>query len=177
MAFGNTQGPYGSGQMNYTQPTQGTMSNTFPNQTAHYPEVGYTIPSRFQSIASQYPSQPTQPMQRPSVKLYCKMVNNPDEITVNEIPMDGISLFMSQDLSCIYAKQWNGNGNIDTIVYQLPEPKEPIKNQTDDFRQIVLDRFDKIENLIASKFNNNYKHKNNQNAGQTPTNDVGGDQK
>lgn len=47
-----------------------------------------------------------------------RMITRPEEITVNEIPMDGnVALFPKNDLSEIYLKRWNGNGSITTLKF------------------------------------------------------------
>ena len=47
-----------------------------------------------------------------------RLVNNLDEITPQEVPMDGsVSLFPQNDYSAIYAKTWTKDGTIATVKY------------------------------------------------------------
>ena len=54
-----------------------------------------------------------------------RMVGNADEITPQEVPMDGsVSLFPQNDYSCIYAKTWTKEGTIATVRYVPEQPQE-----------------------------------------------------
>src|SRR5690625_4963374 len=64
--------------------------------------------------------------QRPSVPsvLPGRQVANSDEITPQEVPMDGsVSLFPQQDYSCIYAKTWTKEGTIATLKFVPEQPQ------------------------------------------------------
>lgn len=91
------------------------------------------------------------------------MITSPDQITPQEIPMDGsISLFPMQDGSAVIGKFWDSNGQIKTIRF-IPENVEQPQQQ-DPFATINA-RFDALENLIRSQRPNHkggYR-KNNQN--------------
>lgn len=92
-----------------------------------------------------------------------RMIANPNEITPQEIPMDGsISMFPMQDGSAVYGKFWDSNGQIKTIRF-VPENVE--QTASDDPFAAINARFDALENLIRSQRPNhkgNYR-KNNQN--------------
>lgn len=116
-----------------------------------------------QRIQSQQPQQPQAQggysSLRPAPQVpttYGKMINSPDEIVANDVPMDGsIALFMMRDLSTIYAKAWNSNGTIDTVRY-VPEkvPQSTSQSQDidmDQFQQEVFRRFDKLEKAVTRK--------------------------
>lgn len=80
-----------------------------------------------------------------------RIVQNPMEITPEEVPMNGtVSLFPSTDYSYIIAKQWNQNGTIDTLRF-VPEPQvvnQEAAAEQDPFKKEVIDRLDKLENLL-----------------------------
>lgn len=101
------------------------------------------------------------------------MISNPNEITPQEIPMDGsISLFPMQDGSAVIGKFWDNNGQIKTIRF-IPENVEQPRQQ-DPFAAIN-ERLDTLESLIRNQRQNhkgNYR-KNNQNGSPEP---VRGDQ-
>lgn len=87
---------------------------------------------------------------------YGKMINSPDEIVANDVPMDGsIALFMMRDLSAIYAKAWNSNGSIDTVRYTPDKtPQQAAQSQDidmDQFQQEVFQRLDDIKKAVTRK--------------------------
>lgn len=94
----------------------------------------YVNPNYFNQYPMQMIQQPTpQPMQNLGIRQY----NNQNEITVNEIPMDGsYKLFAKADMSEVVAKCWTPNGNIQTLEYSLKKPLETEK--TDELPQIDL---------------------------------------
>lgn len=78
-----------------------------------------------------------------------RVVNSEDEITPQEIPMDGtLSLFPKADGSCVYGKAWNKDGSIRTIRY-IPTQEEVVANQEGaDISTVLQDiqkRLDRIE--------------------------------
>lgn len=81
-----------------------------------------------------------------------RIIQNPMEITPEEVPMNGtVSLFPSTDYSYIIAKQWNQNGTIDTLRF-VPEPQvvnQETATELDPFKKEVIDRLDKLENLLS----------------------------
>lgn len=104
-----------------------------------------------------------------------RIVMNPNEIRPNEVSMDGsISLFPTNDYSCIYAKAWGQDGNIQTVRYipEVPAPAEASNPEpTDSMFSEVMARLDNIEQMISrfsvnqdsnKRPNPNYKQ-NNQN--------------
>lgn len=93
-----------------------------------------------------------------------RMVANMDEITPQEVPMDGsISLFPQNDYSCIYAKAWTKEGNIQTVRY-IPDPAQMGGEAPKTPLEERLDRIDQnLENLNRrlNKPRNNYQKRNN----------------
>lgn len=94
--------------------------------------------------------------QRPSVPsmLPGRQVANADEITPQEVPMDGsVSLFPQQDYSCIYAKTWTKEGTIATLKFVPEQPqaateqKSPLEERLDRIDQ----RFDKLEKMLSNR--------------------------
>lgn len=77
-----------------------------------------------------YQNPPQRNMNMPR-NLKGRMVNKLDEITPQEVPMDGsMSFFPMPDYSCIYAKIWGQDGMIKTFKY-VPEVEEPQPPQQD----------------------------------------------
>lgn len=55
--------------------------------------------------------------------IFGKVVQSQDSIVANDVPMNGsVAFFPKSDLSEIYAKQWNADGTISTMVFK------PIQN-------------------------------------------------
>lgn len=92
-------------------------------------------------------------MTRPAYQILPgRVVNNSDEITPQEVPMDGsVSLFPQSDFSCIYAKQWGKDGTIQTVRY-IPDQAQQANtpgSATDEQFNLINQRFDKIEKMLA----------------------------
>ena len=110
---------------------------------------------------------------RPGI-IYGRVVNDPNEITANEIPMDGsVSLFPTSDYSKIYAKAWNGNGLITTKTFVLEEPinTQNTAPEADSFQTEIRARLDKIEKMLSRSQHKPRYHNNSQpaNYNKTPT--------
>lgn len=157
----------------------------------YYNNPGYTYPyvsSPNMGMPQMYgtPSYPNNPMtpqvpvqqQQPQPQgnlISARVVSNPDEITPQEIPMDGTtSLFMQSDASCVYAKSLDKDGTIRTVRY-IPEPQKEQNNQngtngavlvdTDMFEDI-MDNLNDIKDLLKKRPyypKNQYRKNNNRN--------------
>lgn len=113
------------------------------------------------------PSQNSQMNQIRPQGILGRMIANPNEITPQEIPMDGsISMFPMQDGSAVYGKFWDSNGQIKTIRF-VPENVDQTQIQEDPFAAINT-RLDSIESLLKQRkkpYNKPYR-KNYQNGSQ-----------
>lgn len=101
--------------------------------------------------------------QRPSVPsmLPGRLVANADEITPQEVPMDGsVSLFPQNDYSCIYAKTWTKEGTIATMKF-IPEQPQNAESQKSPL-EMRLDSIDQRLEALDKKLNRprNYQKKN-----------------
>lgn len=88
-----------------------------------------------------------------------KVVPSVENITANDVPMDGsIAFFPRQDMTEIYAKSWNSDGTIRTIVFKpvldgnpnnLPQGEEKLKmGLSDEATEIFMKRFDELEKRL-----------------------------
>lgn len=60
------------------------------------------------------------------VILSVRVVKSPDDIKVDQIPMNGkISLFMQDDMNVIYGKRWTNDGTIENLRFVLDTASEP----------------------------------------------------
>lgn len=132
--------------------------NTFNNQFGSMQSPGFQYPS-FQYGQTQPPYVPTPSYQQPSINpvqnqthsqgILGRMISNPNEITPQEVPMDGsISMFPMQDGSAVYGKFWDSNGQIKTIRFVPENVDQP--QQQDPFASINT-RLDSIEELLKKR--------------------------
>lgn len=90
-----------------------------------------------------------------------RLVNNLDEITPQEVPMDGsVSMFPQNDYSAIYAKTWTKDGTIATVKFIPEQPQmEPQKSPLEERLDRIDQRFDKLEKMLSNR-NKSRKHYN-----------------
>lgn len=121
----------------------------------------------YPSPNNQMQMQPQQPMfrsemmnpqqQRKKIPIPAMLVENEEAIVANDVPMDGsIALFMTSDYSKIYVRRWNGKGYIDNFVFIEDIPQQQEQTQSDPFAP-VMERLDKIENMLKRNNNRPYK--------------------
>lgn len=87
-----------------------------------------------------------------------KIVQDKDSLVANDVPMDGsVAFFPRQDMSEIYAKQWNADGTIKTVIYR-PVIDNAVNSQgnnqnqqitiPDEVTKVFMDRFDELSGKI-----------------------------
>lgn len=80
----------------------------------------------------------------------CGIISDPKEIKPGDVPMDGsIGMFIQNDLSAIYVKQWNSEGAINTKKYII-DPSEINEASFDNPMDQVNERFERIESAISN---------------------------
>ncbi len=88
-----------------------------------------------------------------------KVVPGVENITANDVPMDGsVAFFPRQDMTEIYAKSWNSDGTIRTIVFKpvldgnpnnLSQSEEKLKiGLSDEATEAFMKRFDELEKRL-----------------------------
>lgn len=104
--------------------------------------------------------QPTAQQNMPGIN--GKVVPGVENITANDVPMDGsVAFFPRQDMQEIYAKSWNADGTIRTIVYKpISEPNlsdgtntsqnnfNSINEDVRTLREEMTNRFDALEKYL-----------------------------
>ena len=120
----------------------------------------------FQTMQTPQVQQNMQQVQQPSYPqsqpIYGRMVNTAEEITPQEVPMDGtVSLFPKNDYSCIYAKMWNTDGTIRTVTF-IPEMGEQAPQENPIIAEFnkINERLDKIERNLTKRNRPYKKHQN-----------------
>lgn len=143
--------------LNYSQTVNPYQQITYPHINSPYMERT--------NYMQQY-QQNLQPVQQQSVPVQTqqlmgisgRIVRSVEQITANEVPMDGsVAFFPKQDLSEIYAKQWDADGTIKTAIYR-PVMDKDVNTQEDDQKQQItipddvtqafMDRFDELSNKM-----------------------------
>ena len=106
-------------------------------------------PPTTQSYQNLYSQQPQNRFQ----SIPGRLVNNLDEITPQEVPMDGsVSLFPQNDYSAIYAKTWTKDGTIATVKFIPEQPQmEPQKSPLEERLDHIDQRFDKLEKMLSNR--------------------------
>ena len=124
----------------YTWNNNSTPGTSYVQQTGGY-MAGNQTPNLYQNQLNRFQSIPG------------RLVNNLDEITPQEVPMDGsVSLFPQADYSAIYAKTWTKDGTIATVKFIPEQPqtvpqKSPIEERLDRIDQ----RFDRLEKMLSNR--------------------------
>lgn len=121
-----------------------------------YPYNPYMSPYRNNFMTPSQPQAPNNfnqtPMQPQISILPGRLIKSIDEVTPQEVPMDGsISLFPQNDYSCIYAKFWTKDGNIQTVRFVPDNPPQNSSTQVslESSLEQINKRFDKIEKMIS----------------------------
>lgn len=135
-----------------------------PYQQMTYPQFNSPYMERT-NYMQQY-QQNLQPVQQQNVPVQTQQptgitgrtVQSVEQITANEVPMDGsLAFFPRQDMAEIYAKQWNADGTIKTVIYR-PVMDNVVNSQgnnpnqqitiPDDVTQAFMNRFDELSGKI-----------------------------
>lgn len=99
-----------------------------------------------------------------------RIVTREEEITPNEVLMDGqVSLFPLADYSCIVAKLWDSNGQMQTFKF-VPLVEQTVEQEVEDKGDMILGRLDEIESLL--KRNGSQRYKKNQNGSRNDDREV-----
>lgn len=149
-----------------------------PYQQTTYPQFNSPYMERM-NYMQQY-QQNLQPVQQQSVPVQSQQpmgitgrtVQSVEQITANEVPMDGsLAFFPRQDMAEIYAKQWNADGTIKTVIYR-PVMDNAVNSQgnnqnqqitiPDDVTKVFMDRFDELSNKMEQLENSLTKSSTNQ---------------
>ena len=152
-----------------TYPYFGQMQNPYQ---PYIPSVSSPMTSPYQATMStpQYSPQPYQPQipQTPQfvpVQIHGHTIKDEaTEVPPNDIPMDGtVSLFPTEDYSCIFAKHWNKDGKITTTKY-VPVSADEDYTPTPGFEDEMRARMDELKDLLqkGNRYNGKPRYQNNQ---------------
>ena len=143
--YNQIQNPY---QSNVPMPWQSPYQNNVPMPS-------YQQPLQFQQPQMQQP-QPFVPIQ-----IHGHTIKDENtEIAPNDVPMDGtVSLFPTEDYSCIFAKHWNKDGKITTTKF-VPVSADEDYTPSPGFEDEMRARMDELKDLIQKRGGKQYRQSN-----------------
>lgn len=148
----NWNSPLPGGNNSNANSTSQQIPPTYPYNYPYPSQV--QVPSFPQQMAQYGPSNMSYPQNNQN-GIRGRVISDISQITPNEVPMDGsVSLFPSQDYSCVYAKQWATDGTIKTMKYVPAVETQVVENQrevhpVDVLRADVMSRLDEIQGMIS----------------------------
>lgn len=111
-----------------------------------------------QQAQNQFQQMQNQPQQQPANGIAGRMIAKEDDINPFEVPANNqYGFFPTADMSVIYAKMWDKNGDIDTRVYvEVPKNQEDnrqdatanavnLVDELQTFKQEIMARFDALD--------------------------------
>ena len=152
---------------NYMQPMYPQVSQPQPAWQQTTPPVDRNVtpmqpyqPMPYQPVIPAVPQQPQPQTSLPTVR--GRIISREEEITPNEVAMDGqVSLFPLADYSCIVAKLWDSNGQMQTFKF-VPMIEQSVEQEVENKSDMILGRLDDIENLLKrNRSRQNYKKNQN----------------
>ena len=147
--YNQIQNPY---QNNVPMPWQSPYQNNVPMPS-------YQQPPQFQQPQMQQ-TQPFVPIQ-----IHGHTIKDENtEIAPNDVPMDGtVSLFPTEDYSCIFAKHWNKDGKITTTKF-VPVSADEDYTPSPGFEDEMRARMDELKDLLqkGNRYNGKPRYQNNQ---------------
>lgn len=135
----------------YSQTMYGQNYNSYyPYQ---YQQQRYEQPQQYtQPTQQMFNQQSFQPQQQTG--LNGRVVQAVEQITANDVPMDGsVAIFPKQDMSEIYAKSWNADGTIRTVVYKPYTASQPdVTNSPTDMSKMKMGLSDEATEAFMARF-------------------------
>lgn len=140
----NMNGPYQTPI--YNQPVQYGQQYAPYNPYVNQPRIDANQ-NYAQALQQVQPQMPVQ-----NLGINGKVVPAVENITANDVPMDGsVAFFPKQDMSEIYAKSWNADGTIRTIVFK-PVLNDMTNNLSHEPEKMKFDLSDECTVAFMGKF-------------------------
>lgn len=140
----NMNGPYQTPI--YNQPVQYGQQYAPYNPYVNQPRIDANQ-NYAQALQQVQPQMPVQ-----NLGINGKVVPAVENITANDVPMDGsVAFFPKQDMTEIYAKSWNADGTIRTIVFK-PISSDIVSNLSHDTEKLKFDLSDECTGAFMQKF-------------------------
>lgn len=164
------------------QPNYGWNTNSYYGNPSPY-QNGVPFLSPYQNNIPmppmpQYNPMPNQTPQQPQfvpVQIHGHTIKDENtEIAPNDVPMDGtVSLFPTENYSCIFAKHWNKDGKITTTKF-VPVPMDEDYTPTPGFEDEMRSRMDELKQLLQQNNHRSYNKKPNHNRNNKQNGDSDG---
>ena len=139
----------------YTTPNYGGAAPYYNNPMPSPYQIPFPSPYQPNIPMPQYTSMPNQTPQQPQfvpVQIHGHTIKDENtEIAPNDVPMDGtVSLFPTENYSCIFAKHWNKDGKITTTKF-VPVLMDEDYTPTPGFEDEMRSRMDELKQLIQQE--------------------------
>ena len=157
MSYQPTYPNYGGAAPYYNNPMPSPYQNSIPLYSPYQPSI--TMP-HYNPMPNQTPQQP----QFVPIQIHGHTIKDENtEIAPNDVPMDGtVSLFPTENYSCIFAKHWNKDGKITTTKF-VPVPVDEDYVPTPGFEDEMRSRMDELKQLLQQNAHRSYNKKSNYN--------------
>lgn len=144
----NQQTAYNSRPMNSDLPWNGQQQNWVYGPTATTTNYSGT-----NQIGQQmYPAQNNPPIGGTQQQIPARFVNEERDIKIQEIPMDGVAVFLTRDLQTVYLKTFDIDG-VHGNTYDLRQAPNGNQDQNDPL-QLIMERLDRIERSLNTRRQN-----------------------
>ena len=135
----------------YQNPIYNQQMQQYGQQYAYNPYMNQPRIDNTQNYM-QAPQQIQQQIPVQTFGINGKVVPAVENITANDVPMDGsVAFFPKQDMTEIYAKSWNADGTIRTIVFK-PVSHDTVSNLSHDTEKLKFDLSDECTGAFMQKF-------------------------
>lgn len=135
----------------YQNPIYNQQMQQYGQQYAYNPYMNQPRIDNTQNYM-QAPQQIQQQIPVQNLGINGKVVSAVENITANDVPMDGsVAFFPKQDMTEIYAKSWNADGTIRTIVFK-PVSSDTVSNLSHDTEKLKFDLSDECTGAFMQKF-------------------------
>lgn len=145
--------------MNNMQNPNPYMGNQFGSNGGPIQPTPPYVPQQTNNQRSSLFQSPNIPNSQ-TTSVFGKYVNDIQEITENDIPIDGsMAIFPKSDGSCIYTvrKSWDNNGSFRTSMYvPYVEPQQQLSQPVNnDMSQTILAELQSIKKMLKKPYYNN----------------------
>ena len=157
MSYQPTYPNYGGATPYYNNPMPSPYQNNIPFPSPYQTNIPMPQYNQYNPMPNQTPQQP----QFGPVQIHGHTIKDENtEIAPNDVPMDGtVSLFPTENYTCIFAKHWNKDGKITTTKF-VPVPMDEDYVPTPGFEDEMRSRMDELKTLIQQNNGHSYAQQN-----------------
>lgn len=154
---GNPQNQFNNNQ----QFSNWNYDMTYPTQTTQQSPTNTQQPFSHIATPQQNWFGNQQSAQQQRFVLPGHLVNDISEVQINEVPMDGsYNVFPLRDLSAIYLKFWDNDGQFKTRRYILVNDSQPqnVENPNQTQMDEVMSKITSLESMVKKILRKSYKN-------------------